>query len=489
MTGVRSKLASGVKILTPGALDAIHEASLRVLADVGVKIEHRFVLETLKKSGAHVDGDIVCFPPTLVEKVIDSAPSEVTLSARDPEQDVQLGVGKVHFTNGFGATWVEDSDTQVVREATLADLADFIRLADALDHVDYCLFAVVPQDIPPELLDLQCTATALQNTSKHIQLSLETSNYIEEIVDIARASVHPGCPLPLSAGGVPNSPLHYIESTVEKFIALAKHEIPCFIVSGAMAGATAPVTLAGALVQQNAEILAGVAIHQVANPGAPVVYGTFTGGFDMRASKLATGGPELMLINCATQQLADRYGIPLGYGTGGMTDSVLSDVQAGLEKGTSVLLPALAGVDVVHDGASGLLGAGMLTSLAQMVIDNELCASVAFTMQGIKVNEETLAEEAISTVGHGGHFLDASHTLQHFRSELYIDSLRSRHTVEQGREKGSIGMLGKADKRAKEILAQHEPIPLPEIGQDKIESVLKAAYEEVSLEQIEGREP
>ena len=479
-SGLQSGMAQGVRVLSEPDLDAIHGATLRTLEKVGVRIAYPPALDLLRSAGAKVEGEIVHFPRSLVEDVIAHTPSRVTLHARNPDQNVYLGEGRVHFTNGFGATWVEDHETGDVRKATLDDLSVFTRLADALEHVDYCLFSVVPQDVPPRLLDLQCTATALENTSKHIQLSLETAEWIADIVELARASVGPGRPLPISAGGVPHSPLAYTADAAAKFMLLAQHEIPCLIVSGAMAGATVPVTLAGALVVQNAELLAGIAIHQLTRPGAPVFLGTFAGGFDMRATKLATGGPEITLISCATQQLANRYGIPLGYATGGMSDSLRSDVQAGIEKASSVLFAALCGVDVIHDGASGLLGAGMLTSLSQMVIDNELCHSLAYALQGIRVDEASLAEEVIASVGPGGQYLAIDHTAQHFRKSLYLAPLRSRSPSAGSPEVERDSMLRRAAMKAGEILQQHQPCALPDGARETFAAVLERARQKTN---------
>ncbi len=411
----------------------------------------------------------------IVEKAIESSPAKVTLYARDPAKNLYLGEGNIHFTSGFGATWVREAETGLVRDAKLTDLADFTRLADALDLVHMVLFAVVPQDIPAPLLDVICTAEVLLNTSKHVQLSLERAELVDYVFKIARQVVGKEDPLPISAGGVPNSPLHYSEDVATKFILLARENIPCFIVCGAMAGATAPVTLAGALAQQNAEFLAGLVIHQLANPGAPVIYGTFSGGFDMRYTKLALGGPEVSLLTCATQQLCDRYRIPLGYATGGVTDSPVSDVQTGIEKTFGVLSAASAGVDVIHDGASGLLGAGMVTSMGQQMIDHDLCASVRFFLQGIPVSDTSLAEDLIASTGADGNFMLSEHTVAEMRKSLFLAPMRARNLDPLTTPEGSSHLLANANKQAKRLLDSHQPLPIPAERQLAIESIVEEA--------------
>jgi trimethylamine---corrinoid protein Co-methyltransferase len=459
-SGIANHLAQRVMVLGKTDLDAIHSATLQVLQTVGVEIEHPEMLSLLKASGAEVEGSLVLFPENLIEWGIQSAPPKVTLHARNPQKNVYLGEGRVHFTNGFGATWVEDSETHQVRDATLLDLAEFTRLADALDRVDYCLFSVVPQDIPPKLLDIECTAVVVSNTEKHIQLSLETAEWLDDVIQIGEVIVGKGNPLPFSAGGVPNSPLKYPWGTVEKYIRLARREVPCFVVCGAMAGATSPVTLAGTLVQQNAEVLAGILMTQLANSGAPVIYGTFSGGFDMRVAKLAMGGPEATLLTAASQQLCEMYQIPLGYGTGGVSDSELLDIQTGMEKTSSVLFSALACVDVIHDASSGLFGAGMVTSQAGMVIDNDLCNSIAYLLHGIPADKNHLAQEVIAEVRPGGSFFDNIHTAKNLRQNLAILPLRNRNAAKPERVTGPSEYVERARQQAKKILQAHNPSPL-----------------------------
>jgi trimethylamine--corrinoid protein Co-methyltransferase len=472
-SGIHPSIHRKAQILSPSDVEEIHAASLRILERVGVRIEHQSALEMLSRSGARVDGDLVQMPTPLVQKAIDSAPAQVTLYARDHRYDIHLGQGNVHFTNGFGATWVQDLDKQIARSAKLDDLAVFTRLADVLKFSHYCLFSVVPQDVPPQLVDVLSTASVLKNTRKHTQLSLEGARWLDQVIEIAGCVVEPGEPLPISAGGVPNSPLHYSEDVITKFIRLAQHEIPCFIVCGAMAGASAPVTLAGMLVQQNAEFLAGLVTHQLANPGAPVIYGTFSAGFDMRHTKMALGGPESSLITAATQQFADFYGVPLGYATGGVTDSPSSDVQAGIEKAFGVLAAALSGVDVIHDAVSGLIGSAMMISIPQMIIDHDLCASVAYYLQGVSVSAETIAESVIEEAGIGGSFLTTDHTARNFRQSLFISPLRARNYQPDEVEALKSISLELAAEKGAEILAKFEPLPIGAAQSAKIESILE----------------
>lgn len=459
-SGLKPKIAGLVQVLDEASLDKIHAASLRILEETGIRIDHPQALKLLEARGAKVELNIAFIPAELVEYGIQTAPAKVTLFARDPGKNIYLGEGCVHYTNGFGATWVEDPISRQVRDATLDDLAAYTRLADALEFVHFCLFSVVPQDIPPASLDFECTAVVLSNTSKHVQLSLETADWIDEIVKIGQIIAGIDQPVPFSAGGVPNSPLHYSQSTIEKFIRLAQNQIPCFVVCGAMAGATAPVTLAGTLALQNAEVLTGVLVSQLANPGAPVIYGTFAGGFNMRSTKLALGGPELSLLTAASQQLCERYQIPLGYATGGVSDNNLFDIQTGQEKVRSALFASLAGVDVVHDAASGLIGGGMLASQAGMVMDNDECRMIAYLLDGFDVSDDSLAFSVISEVGHGGTFLDHMHTVKNFRKTLSSSPLR-RHMASKPSELTERSeMIEKAQKKATEILETHVPLPL-----------------------------
>ena len=459
-SGIRPKIDQKFKLLSEQDLDQIHSAAMRILEKTGIRFESQQAISLLAKAGAESEGSQVRIPAKIVEKAIQSAPSKVTLYARDPEKSLYLGQGSIHFTSGFGATWVRDTDTDQVRDANLQDLITFTRLADGLELVHMVLFAVVPQDVSSRLRDVVCTAEVLKNTTKHIQLSLESAETLDQVLNIARTFVSKGDPLPISAGGVPNSPLHYTDDVSTKFIRLARENVPCLIVTGCMAGATSPVTMAGLLVQQTAEFLAGAVLHQLANPGAPLIFGTFSGGFDMRYTKMALGGPELSLITCATQQLCDRYQIPMGYATGGMSDSPVSDIQTGIEKNFGVLSAAMSGVDVIHDAVSGLLGAGMVSSLGQMIVDHDMCASIKYFLEGIPITDRTLAEELISSTGPGGNFMLSDHTVSEFRKSLFITHLRARNLDPVNTSGSGSYLLVNANKQAKKILDAFQPEPI-----------------------------
>jgi trimethylamine--corrinoid protein Co-methyltransferase len=474
-SGIRPGIRQRFEVFNPADLDQIHATTLRVLETSGVRFDQREALDIFRAAGASVEDNLVRFPAELIEDCILKAPSEVTLFARDPAKNIYLGKGNIHFSSGFGATWVYDDSNNRIRKATVGDLIRFTQLADALELVHMVLFAVVPQDVPPRMLDIVCSAAVLENTSKHVQLSLEGAGFLDEIFRIGGIIAGPGNPMPFSAGGVPNSPLHYSDEVATKFIRLARENVPCFIVCGAMAGVTAPVTLAGLLTVQNAEILAGVALTQLANPGAPVIYGTFSGGFDMRHAKMALGGPEVALVTCASQQLCDLYQIPLGYATGGGTDSPATDFQAGMETTFGVLSAALAGVDMIHDSISGILASGMVTSLPALVAEHEYCKSIEYFLHGIPISEETLAFEVTRMVGPEGSYLKNKHTSNSYRNSTFLTSMRARNeNLEEINRMRSI-YLENAARQAEILLAGHKPLKMAESQLREIRAVVDSA--------------
>ncbi len=475
MSGITPVLDGQWRVLSEQQIDQIHEATLHILGPdgCGVVFKSEAARSLLKKHGASVEGETVKFPARMVEHAIESSPAEVILGARNPLRNVILGRGNIHYTSGFGPTDVIDLDDGHLRPATTVDLERFAILADALDNVHYCLLNVHPQDVPQSSLDVVGAATYFKTTDKHVHVSQNDARNTAAILRMARvAAEDAGVTGPIcSMGGCPTSPLVYMPEVCDKFFAAIPYGVPFLIVSGAMAGGTAPVTLAGTLVVQNAEVLAGVVLAQLIRPGAPVVYGTFASNMDMRHGTFVLGGPELALINAATAQLCRRYGIPLGYGSAGFTDSRQPGIQAAVEKASTMLAAALSGVEVLHSAIGGLLASAAVADYAQMMIDDEIATLVNRYIAGIAVTPESLAASLIERIGPGGTFVDAIETARSFRREHFIPKILERGAACMEDE----NLYARAKDRARRILSTHVPPRISEGAAREIDRLLSEA--------------
>jgi trimethylamine--corrinoid protein Co-methyltransferase len=464
-----------VQVLAQPDVEAIHETSLRVLEEVGVDFKDETSLKIFRQStGASVDSSRVRLSRHLVEWAIHASPAKFTLRARNPAYDLPLGEGYIHYTSAFGATFVCNAEKRVYQEATLHDLAAYVRLADKLENVHYVLTPVIPQDIPPAIAEIYAAAVQFNNTGKHVGVGVPDSRYVDVLWEmgnlVAQAA---GVDGPIySLGATVNSPLTYSGDMLPKMVHAARHKIPLRIVSGALAGATAPVTLAGALALQNAELLAGITLCQLVNPGCPIIYGTFVGAADMRSGKWSAAGPETSLVTSVSAQLCHMYDIPLGYGTGGVTDSRVPDVRAGLDKGLTNLAAALCGVEVIHNGVSGLMAGGMAISFEQFIIDNEIARWIDRFLQGIEVNQETLAFEIIQAVGPGGQYLDQEHTVKRFRREHLISRLLSHSNQLEWPTSEAEDLVFQARRQVENMLSDQQPAALDRSTQEAIQSIL-----------------
>jgi trimethylamine---corrinoid protein Co-methyltransferase len=474
MKGRRPPLGNPIWVIPEEDLERIHRATVEVLETVGVAFESEKALRILGQAGAKVEGSVVKFPESMIEKAIGLTPQHVTYKAKKPEYNVELGRGKVHYTNAFGATFIKDLYSGEYRKATLKDLEDFVRLADYLPNVHFVLTQCLPQDVPENMRELLGAYTMLANTWKNIHPNVETAEFLDPVIEMAEiaAAECPDGPI-FSSGTVSVTPLKYTQWSADRIIKIAAHEIPCLVVCGAEAGATSPVTLAGTLVVQNAEVIAGIILGQIVKPGCPMVYGTFAGPMDMSNGKFLLAAPELSLMNVATQQLVEwYYKMPFGYGTGGIGDSGRSDAQAQMEKALTTLYAAIGGVDVIHDACSGLLGSGMVTSHEQLVMDNEMCNVINRLLDGFQVNDLTLALDVIRQVGPGGEFISSDHTLKNFKKEYYISRLFNR-SEPYGEEGNEPDFVENSRERAKEILETHHPKPLSDEALAKMRAVIK----------------
>lgn len=475
LTGAIPLQGRTARVLDQSQLGQIHDTSFRILAEVGVEFRDETALEIFRNhSGATVEGGKVFFSRKLVEWAINQAPGKFTLRARNPANDVHLGEGHTYFTSGFGATFVCDSVQHTYRKATLADVADYVRVADKLENVHFVLTAFIPQDINPAIAEIYVAALQFANTEKHVEFGTPDSDYVDAVWEMGQLVAEAaGVEGPLySLGCTINSPLQYAREALPKLIHSAKRNIPFKLVCGALAGATAPVTLAGALAQQNAEILAGITLCQLVNPGCPVIYGTFVGGMDMRNGKWGAAGPEMSLATSASAQLCRMYDIPLGYGTAGIADARVPGVRAGFEKGLTNLAAALCGVEVIHDAVSGLLAGAMATSFEQLVIENEFANWIKHFLRGIPVDEDTLAFDVIKEVGPGGNYLKQWHTTKRFKQEHFISSLLNRGYPLEWPASEEEDLVVQARHCVEEILASHRPVELDADVKRGIQAIL-----------------
>jgi trimethylamine--corrinoid protein Co-methyltransferase len=474
MTSTRTGLSAGhYEPLTADEIERIHQTSMRVFEHVGLEVTNEAARHRFQEAGARIEGDRVTFPSELVMETLAEAPSRVDLCGRESRHDLALEKTRVHLGTGGTALNVLDIQTGKKRPATLRDVAEMAHLCDALDHIHFFMLPIYPHGVPEGQADVNRFVPALLNTTKHVMGGVYSVEGIRKVTAIAELIA--GSPEALrerpfiSMVTCMISPLKLDRHYGDLLMEVARLGIPLVTPTEPLCGSTAPVTLSGNLVVQNVETLTGVMLAQLVNPGTPVLYGCISSTVNLRDMRYLSGSVEMGLLSAAAAQLAQRYDLPI-YATAGMSDSKVPDAQAGYEKMATTMLVAMAGANAIHDSA-GFLEFCMTASLEQCVIDDEINGMVMRAVEGVEVNHDTLAYDAIRSVGPGGHFTAHPHTVEFMRDEFYFPRLSDRQLRENWENAGSPDTRQRARDRALAILRDHRPKPLPDQVVEQMDSL------------------
>lgn len=451
------------ELLTPDQVERIHEASLHLLAEVGVEFFHPEARELMAEAGARVDGRRVYFPEPLVEAQRVKAPGRFTLHARNPEKDVVFGGDRSLFAPANCPAFVAEADGSR-RYGTLEDYENFVKLTHCSPNLDLCSnMPVEPADVAPALRVARTTCACLRYSDKSFMgscLGEEGARQTLALTAIAFGDDGGGDPPPRVIS-IPCSltPLAYDERMLGSMMVYARAGQPQIVNSLASAGATAPVTLAGMLAVQNAEILAGIVFIQLVREGAPVVYGSGSSCADMRSGMLSVGAPEMAMTNLTAAQMARYYEIP-SRGVGALTDAKSLGVQAGYESMMNLITARNAGVHFILHAAGSLETINSI-SYEKFFVDDEMIGMVRRIHRGMAVDDATLALDVIRAAGPCGQFLDKDHTFEHFENELFLPVLGDRDSYARWREKGSASAGEAARQKCLEVLGNYRPPDLP----------------------------
>ncbi len=451
------------QVLSAREIDEIHRTSMAILARTGVDMPDEEAIAVFKKHGVRTDGSRVYPDEAQIREALRTAPARFTIAARNPARAVTVGGGEPVFVPGYGAPFLVDVEVGR-RTASMDDYHDLVRLAHALPNQDMSGYLLVePGDVAPDTAHLHMLFAHIAHSDKPFVGSAAGTRGAENTM--AMASILFGAALeerPVTIALVNSrSPLAYSTEMLEALRVYARRRQPLVIAALAMAGSTGPVTLAGVLAMQNAELLAGVTLAQLVSPGTPVVYGSTSTNIDMRTGALAIGSPELSLMIAAHAQLARYYGLPSRSG-GALTDASSPDAQAGLESMLSLLTTVASGVDfVLH--AAGILSSYLALSREKLVLDDEMCGMLRHCARGIEVSPDTLAADVTAAVGPGGHFLAEAHTVERCRSAFWQPAVMDRRGLEAWMAGGRQDAVARASRRAQALISEHRDPPLDAI--------------------------
>jgi len=445
------------KPLSEESIGRIHQTVIRIIEEIGFEVNSEKARGLFAKAGASVDEEQrrVRLPKDMTLDLINTAPSEVKLCGQDERHDILLGGSRVHTGTGGTALYIYEPDTGQKRLATLEDLKRIAKLVDHLDNIHLFLLPTYLNELPVEQMDVNRFFTGLNNTTKHIMGGVYTLDGVKQVIrmaEIVAGSAEALRQRPLISMIMCSiSPMkmdaHYGDLVVD----VAKTGIPLVCPAEPLCGATSPVTLAGNVVIQTVDSLMGVMLTQIVNPGTPVIFGSVATSTDLRNLNYLAGSVEMGLINAAGAQMAQFYELPF-YATGGMTDSKLLDAQSGYESAITNLLCALAGANFIHD-AAGLMEFALTVCYEKYVIDNEILGMVMRAVEGIRVDDDTLAFDLIKQVGPGGNFVSTKHTRRFMRSEHYQPTLSDRDNRDEWEAGGKKTTWEKAAEIVQKILS------------------------------------
>lgn len=463
-----------LSILTEEQLVAIHSGTLDVLWETGIRVENERALKLCKTNDCKVDFDnrIVKFPPGLVEDCLRRPPSTFHVKARDPRNDLVIGGDVVYFFP-FPGMGILDLDTGQSRTATRREFYEGVRVFDALStlHMSHTYSPYFGfEGVPPVMSMTEGDAANFRNTSKFI-----VTNYSNdcEIFSIEMAKA-----IGMENGGfsIASPPLTIYDDAIGALFRFIEAEFPVFLASGAVFGGTAPATIAGSTVTNNAEVMSLVVLSQLIKPGTRVIVDDFCFPQDMTRGSPAFGAIGTSLHQVVFNQIWRKYGIPTMNGAGGVSSSKEIDFQCGCEKTAATLLAAISGANIIqlHGGIFGEISHHPV----QAILDDDLAGMIGRFVDGVKVCDETLAIDLIEHVGPiPGYYLNSKHTREWWRKEQFVPKVADRLTYPEWIQAGQPGALDHAKERLEATLATHKPTPLTQKEEQAVEDILKQARE------------
>ena len=460
-------------------LKKIHDRSIDLVENHGIRFHSGRALEILHGAGAKIEGNIAKIPGDLVESSLKKAPGSFTLYARDPQFDLNLDGKHTFYSQDGCAAFTKDFETGERRQSRKEDIEKMALIADSLNSIDIITPTVSAQDMPAAGVNAHELEACFRNTGKPVvTVSVTSAKGAKSQIDMAAAVLGGKEALrkrPIFCNFVcPITPLIHDSGGIEAALEFAGAGVPVGVYPMAIAGVTSPVTLAGTMVVLNAEVVSGLALIQLATPGAKVFYAGGPATLNLPTGTYTSSSPEAFWLRMMVAEMAKFYGLPSIVGAGA-TNSKVPGAQAAWENSVSILLTSLAGAGFLF--GLGLLDGSNLLTYEEIILDAECAATVRRILSGVDFSADAFALDIIKELGPGGVFLSEHHTVDHMREALSIPQLSDRDSYEDWSQKGKLSRVEVAKERVKEILSKHKPFPLSESVKKKMKEVLSAYSE------------
>jgi trimethylamine--corrinoid protein Co-methyltransferase len=473
LSNYEEQITPHLRWLSDSQVEQIHYSSLEVLENTGIIVQNAEAISLLKDAGCRVKKNRAWIPSWLVEQCLRTAPKRIAVANRLGERVMPLEKNRVYYGTGSDLPFTIDLKTGERRTSTKNDVCAAAKLLDHLPNFDFLMSYGIAADMPPCVSDLHQFEAMASNSSKPIVFTSHNAKNTEAIIEMAA----------VCAGGLdelkqnpyiilfsqPIPPLVHTDEGIGKMYKCIEYDIPVIYMPGVVGGATTPVTKAGMVTLMNAECLAGVVLSQLKKKGAKILIGGGATPMDMKTTATLYGSPETSMNYAVLTQLAQFYGLA-NFTEAGCVNAPLPDVQAGIEAAMSVMLTQLEGCNLVHD--VGYLEGGKTGYLPFLVICNDIISMARYTGAGTRVTPETIAVKVIDEVGPGGNYITHAHTAKHFRKEIWQPHTFLRYMWEQWEAKGQKTCLDLAKEKVIEVLAEHQPVQLPDRAKETMNQII-----------------
>lgn len=478
----RTECLPKYECLLPSQMKKLHNATLHILRKIGVDVLHDSAAVLLEQAGCTVEntkrGKRIKIPEWLVEECIASAPSRVTIFDRCGEPAMFLEGKQTNYGMGTDLPHTRDLETDELRPTTLDDVRNVATIADALPNIDFIGSNGLASDVETNAMYIESFKAQIECSKKPIFYTAANEKDLKYILEMAEAVAGGREELAAKPFMIhycePTSPLTHSEGAVAKLMLCAERGVPVNYTPAVLSGASGPATIAGGIVQGNAEALSGLVIHQLVRKGSPIVTGTSVLPIDMRTTAISYTAPQHKFAYTVIAAMYHYYNLPV-WGTAGVSDSHILDEQAAFEHALTIYSAALEGSNLIHD--VGFMGQGLVSSSAALVMCDEIISYVKHMLSGFEINDETLALDIIEKVGPGGNYISERHTFDNFKRDTWQPMLGNRQNPDKWTEAGGLTYKQKAIEKAKEILREHRPEALTEEVHYKVKKICKRAAE------------